>query len=305
MYKFVMSISMFKLILLLRLHKEICDFYEFVKPQRFEQIVREDLLRRLSNVIKDIRPDCELACFGSFAAGLYLPNADMDLVVNSVGYLRGGYKDAFQSSTEMYQLGRLLKSIAVAEPDSIEVIPKARVPLIKFVDRVTSLKIDLSFENNSGTEANGTFQEWKAAFPAMPIIVTLIKQFLMMRGLSDVANGGLGGFSVTCLVTSLLQNMPRIHTGALIPEQHLGEILLEFLDLYGNQLDISRTAISMRPPGYVEKVWSDPVGRPMAADSHYSSRSGTARMLTSLANSRLLILIILITTFPAVRGTSH
>lgn len=88
----------------------------------------------------------------------------------------------------------------------------------------------------------------------MPVLVTVIKQFLMMRGLNEVVHGGLGGFSVTCLVTSLLQNMPRVQSGELVPEQHLGELLIEFLDFYGNRLDTTRTGIVMRPAGYFEKV---------------------------------------------------
>ena len=117
-----------------------------------------------------------------------------------------------------------------------------------------NLGIDLSFENDTGIVANYTFADWKARYPAMPIIATLIKQFLLMRGLNEVVDGGLGGFSVTCLVTSLLQNMPRIQTGELVPEDNLGEVLLEFLDFYGNLLDISRTGIRMHPTGYFNKV---------------------------------------------------
>lgn len=89
----------------------------------------------------------------------------------------------------------------------------------------------------------------------MPILVTIIKQFLLMRGLNEVMTGGLGGFSVTCLVVSLLQNMPQVQSGELVPEQHLGEILIEFLDFYGNRLDTARVGLMMHPPGYFEKVW--------------------------------------------------
>jgi non-canonical poly(A) RNA polymerase PAPD5/7 len=133
----------------------------------------------------------------------------------------------------------------VPEHASVEMIFGAKVPLIKFVDRITGLKVDLSFENDTGIIANGTFANWKAQFPAMPIIVTLIKQFLMMRGLNEVVNGGLGGFSVTCLVTSLLQNMPEVQRGALIPEQHLGFILMEFFNLYGNEFNTTTTGIRL------------------------------------------------------------
>ena len=177
----------------------------------------------------------------------------MDVVVISHTFRNSGIKTSCQSNSKMRKFGNYLE-ITVAERGSVECIPNAKVPIIKFVDRITAIRVDMSFENNTGIVANDTFSLWKGQFPAMPILVTIIKQFLMMRGMNDVATGGLGGFSVTCLVTSLLQNMPRVQTGEVIPEQHLGEMLIEFLDFYGNQLDISRTGISMNPPGYFDKV---------------------------------------------------
>ena len=237
-----------------RLHKEICDFYEFVKPQKFEQIIRDELLARIHSAVKQWSSGCEVHCFGSFAAGLYLPNADMDLVVLSETFREYGVPTVCQSYSQMNKLAEFLERNGIAERWSIEVISKAKVPIIKFIDRITQLKVDVSFENNTGIVANRTFAIWKDIYPAMPIIVTIIKQFLMMRGLNEVANGGLGGFSVTCLVVSLLQNIPRVQTNEILPEEHLGEILLEFLDLYGNLLDIARTGIRMDPPGYFDKV---------------------------------------------------
>ncbi|MCJ1398903.1 hypothetical protein MMC11_002104 [Xylographa trunciseda] len=240
-----------------RLHKEIIDFYEFVKPQKHEQVIREELLGRLRHVIQQWRADLEVHTFGSFAAGLYLPTADMDLVVISKDFRDQGQPNVCQSVNQMRKLADYLQKNGIAEPWSVEVVGGAKVPLVKFVDCITSLKVDMSFENDTGLVANNTFATWKSIYPAMPIIVTTIKQFLLMRGLNEVVNGGLGGFSVTCLVVSLLQNMPRVQTGEIVPEQNLGEILLEFLDLYGNQLDISRTGICMEPPGYFDKrAWN-------------------------------------------------
>lgn len=230
-----------------------------MRPRRFEEEVRQDLLKRLQSIVKKQFYRCEVYCFGSFAAGLYLPNGDMDVVVLSEEFRAGGPAIAGRSKSSMHKFGAYLENSGFAEQDSVEVIPSAKVPLIKFVDRVTGVRVDLSFENHTGLTANDTFDIWKSQFPAMPIIVTVIKQFLLMRGLNEVVNGGLGGFAVTCLVTSMLQNMPRVQSGELVPEQHLGEILIEFLDLYGNQFDISRTGIRMDPPGYFDKV-SDAIG---------------------------------------------
>ncbi len=41
-----------------RLHKEICDFYEFVKPQQHEYYVRQALLSRLQDLITRELPGC-------------------------------------------------------------------------------------------------------------------------------------------------------------------------------------------------------------------------------------------------------
>lgn len=42
-----------------RLHREICDFYEFVRPQHFEQVVREKLLSRLQAATSQRFPACK------------------------------------------------------------------------------------------------------------------------------------------------------------------------------------------------------------------------------------------------------
>ena len=237
-----------------RLHKEICDFYEFVRPRKFEQAVRQELLTRLQDVVSSHIPNCNVRSFGSFAAGLYLPNADMDVVVISDNFQKSGRKLVCQSKKQLFLFGDFIRSSGIAQQGSVEVIAGAKVPLIKFIDKTTMIKVDVSFENNTGVIANNTFALWKKQYPAMPLLVTIIKQFLMMRGMNEVQHGGLGGFSVTCIVTSLLQNMPRVQSGELIPEKNLGEILIEFLDFYGNQLDTTRTGIMMDPPGYFDKV---------------------------------------------------
>ncbi len=240
-----------------RLHKEIVDFYDYVRPREFEELVRNDLLQRLRSFVRIVFPGSDLRCFGSFAAGIYLPNADMDLVVVSEAYMQSGRKFLGQRKKDLYTFGGKLERAEVCVPGSIEVVAAAKVPLVKFVDKSTGLKVDVSFENDTGLTANHTFQSWKAEFPAMPVIVTLVKQLLMMRGLHEVASGGLGGFSITCLVTSLLQNMPPVRNGALKPEEHLGDIFMEFLNFYGNLFNTTVTGIQLNPPGYFEKVGSN------------------------------------------------
>lgn len=240
-----------------RLHKEICDFFEFVRPYEYEEAVRQDLITRIEKATRQAyipgANNVEIKCFGSFAAGLYLPTADMDLVAVSPAYLRTGRKSFCQSRKPMFNLSDYLQNAGIAARGGVTVLHKTRVPIIKFSDKNSGIKVDISFENDSGLHANQTFQEWKAQYPDMPVIVVLIKQMLAMRGLNEVFSGGIGGFTIICLVVSMMQLMPELQSGSMEPNMHYGDLLLNFLDLYGNKFDIRATGITMNPPGYFDK----------------------------------------------------
>lgn len=230
------------------------DFYHFVKPQPFEQTIREKLVADLNGRIKHRYNDGEIYSFGSFPAGLYLPTADMDLVMVSDNFNHNGRKVFASNNSFFWKFKSFLEQSNLVVRDSIDVISRARVPLVKYVDKITGLKVDISFENDTGLIANKTFQDWKARYPAMPMIVTIIKHLLAMRGLNEPVNGGIGGFSVICLVVSLLQHMPQVQSGSMIPEHHLGEVLMEFFNLYGNEFNFVTTGIQLNPPAYFPKA---------------------------------------------------
>ncbi|KAJ9198258.1 hypothetical protein DTO021D3_3796 [Paecilomyces variotii] len=231
-----------------RLHNEILSFYHWVRPQQYENIIRSDLVSRLDTAFANRYYGAQVRPFGSFASGLYLPTADMDLVLLSSTFRRTGRKNYGENKRQIYAFAGFLKTSNIPVPGSIETIAHARVPILKFVDKLTGLRVDLSFDNDSGLLANRTFQLWKSEFPAMPVIVSIIKQFLLLRGLNEVPTGGLGGFSIICLVTSLLQHLPHGHT-----ESNLGSILMDFFDFYGNKFDYGSVGIRMDPPGYFNK----------------------------------------------------
>jgi non-canonical poly(A) RNA polymerase PAPD5/7 len=235
------------------LHNEILGFHSWVKPREFEDIIRRDLVTRLQSAFAIRYYGAELHAFGSFASGMYLPIADMDLVLLSSTFIRTGQKIYGQKKSFIYAFAAYLKTLAITVPGSIETIANARVPILKFVDKLSGLRVDLSFDNNGGLSAIHTMQSWKAAYPSMPIVVAVIKQFLLLRGLNEVPSGGLGGFSIICLVTSLLQHMPQ---GYVSP--NLGSILMDFFDFYGRHFDYRSVGIRMDPPEYFNKVSGSP-----------------------------------------------
>jgi non-canonical poly(A) RNA polymerase PAPD5/7 len=237
------------------LHKEVVDFYEYIKPRDFEERLRSELVRDLKQFCRKVFRDAEVYPFGSFPSGLYLPTGDMDMAFMSDGYVGGGVAKYFTKAT-LHRFKAQLINHQVAWEDEIELILHAKVPLVKFIEHKTGLKVDVSFENDSGVTAIATFKAWRDQYPGMPALVTLIKHFLLMRGLNEPVNGGIGGFSVICLVVSMLQMMPEVQSGNLDTRHHLGQLLLHFLDLYGNKFNYQTIAISLNPPRWIPKVSS-------------------------------------------------
>jgi non-canonical poly(A) RNA polymerase PAPD5/7 len=233
---------------------EIVDFYEYVRPRDFEDKVRRELVARLDQLVRKKWKDAKVLPFGSFMSGLYLPTADMDIAVCSQGFINGKYEPFYDKKKYLFHMKSFLEMNKVAYGTSVEAVSRAKVPLLKYTDDYTGLKVDISFEKLDGQKAIKTFLQWKEQYPAMPPLVAVIKHFLLMRGLNEPVNGGLGGFSVICMVVHLLQMMPEVQSRSMKAEEHLGEMLMRFLDYYGNKFNYEEVAIRMDPPGTINKV---------------------------------------------------
>lgn len=181
----------------------------------------------------------------------------MDLVWVSTRYHSGGLR--YLNMDSKRQVNNILRTTArKLEQDGIArdvaIIAKAKVPIIKFKDKLTNVHVDLSFENLTGISAQSTFLGWKARFgQEMIYLVAFVKQFLVMRGMSDVHSGGLGGFSTICLVVFFLHHFRQEHGTEHSPDL-FGKQLLGFLDYYGNKFDIARYRLVMEPIGLAQKV---------------------------------------------------
>jgi non-canonical poly(A) RNA polymerase PAPD5/7 len=242
------------------LHKEIIDFYDYVRPRDFEENVRRELVSKLEALVRRKWHDARILPFGSFMSGLYLPTADMDIAICSQGFIDGKFP-IYDKKKYLFHMKYYLETQKVAFRNEVEAISRAKVPLLKYTDDCTGLKVDISFEKMDGQKAIRTFLKWKQQYPAMPPLVALIKHFLLMRGLNEPVNGGIGGFSVICMVVHLLQMMPEVQSGSMKAEEHLGEVFMRFLKYYGQEFNYEKVAIRMDPPGILNKVCVSTINR--------------------------------------------
>ncbi|KAK1880630.1 Terminal nucleotidyltransferase 4A [Dissostichus eleginoides] len=214
----------------LGLHEEVIDFYNFMSPRPEEAAMRKEVVNRIEMVIKELWPTANVQIFGSFSTGLYLPTSDIDLVVF-------GKWDR----PPLQDLEQALRKHNVAGPFSIKVLEKATVPIIKLTDRETEVKVDISFNMETGVKAASFIKDYVKMYPVLPYLIFVLKQFLLQRDLNEVFTGGISSYSLILMVISFLQLHPRID--ARNPNENLGVLLIEFFELYGRHFNYSKTGI--------------------------------------------------------------
>lgn len=227
-----------------RLHQELSDLADYLSPTASEAAARSLVVKKCDTVVRKLFPGKKVESFGSFETGLYLPTSDIDLVVISADGTLESSEDE-QIRPPLRKLARALIKAGIADSKSLQIIGKARVPIIKFIDRLTGHPVDISFNIASGLDGARFLKEQLRIFPALRPLLLFLKLFLDLRGLNEVFRGGLGSFSTACLLISFFQLHPLIQLGYLRAEDNLGILLLEFLELYGKLLHYEKVGISV------------------------------------------------------------
>lgn len=219
---------------------EIQDFVHYISPSKEEIVVRNGCIDRLKSAIESFWCDSHVYVFGSYATDLYLPHSDIDMVVKTdnsddVRYLK-------DNRSSLYKLSNYLKNKGIVT--NVEVIAKAKVPIIKLVEAESKIHVDISFERSNGLEAAMVIKGWLDTTPGLRELVLIVKHFLSTRNLNNVHLGGLGGYSTICLVYTFLKLHPRLATDAINPMKNIGVLLIEFFELFGKNFGYDNVAIA-------------------------------------------------------------
>lgn len=229
---------------------EMKDFVGYISPSSHEIHERNKVVNRLKKLIKSFWPETEAHVFGSCATDLYLPGSDIDMVIVSSS---GDYEER----SRLYQLSSYLRSQQLAK--NMEVIAKAKVPIIKFIDPQTGIHIDISFEKTNGIIAAKKIRKWLEDTPGLRELVLIVKQFLRSRKLNNVHVGGLGGYATIILCYHFLKLHPRIATDTMSTLDNLGSLLIEFFELYGRNFAYDDLIIALDAetdaPKYLKKAF--------------------------------------------------
>uniref|UniRef100_A0A6Q2Z3V7 Terminal nucleotidyltransferase 4A n=1 Tax=Esox lucius TaxID=8010 RepID=A0A6Q2Z3V7_ESOLU len=229
---------------ILGLHEEIQDFYAYMSPRPEEERMRREVVERIERVIKDLWPTVDVQVFGSFSTGLYLPTSDIDLVV--FGKFREG------DTRPLWRLEEALRKHKVVEENSVKVLDKATVPIIKLTDSLTEVKVDISFNMKNAVKAAALIKDYKKKYPVLSYLVLVLKQFLLQRDMNEVFTGGISSYCLFLIAVSFLQLHSR--EDPCSPNANAGVLLIEFFELYGRHFNYLKTGIRIKDGGcYLSK----------------------------------------------------
>ena len=214
------------------LDEEIKDFYDYIKPRPCEKRMRAEVIDRVKKIITSRWSQAQVYEFGSYCTDLFLPTSDIDLVVFGE-WVR----------LPLFSLEEEFVKSDIAVEGSILVLDKTAVPIIKFIDKATEVKVDISFNQMGGIKSAQMILRFIQQYPLLPPLAMVIKQFLTQRQLNEVYYGGINSYSLLLMIVSFLQLHPRKQ--ATDSNANLGVLLIEFFELYGRNFNYMKVGISV------------------------------------------------------------
>lgn len=166
---------------------------------------------------------------------------DIDLVIRSQSMAN------LAKESTLHTLANLMRRAGIT--DRVKIIAKAKVPIIKFVTAYGRFWVDISINQVNGVAAGEMIKRFLQELPVLRSLVLVIKSFLAQRSMNEVYTGGLGSYSIVCLVISFLQMHPKIRKAEIDPSNNLGVLVMEFFELYGCYFNYNEVGISLRDGG--------------------------------------------------------
>ena len=87
----------------------------------------------------------------------------------------------------------------------LQVIDKARVPIVKYVDAESAMAVDISLEQDTGANSTRFVKEAMEQWPMLRPLVLILKYYLKQRGLAETYSGGIGSFLLCVMALRCLQ----------------------------------------------------------------------------------------------------
>ncbi|CAO3575075.1 unnamed protein product [Mortierella alpina] len=254
-----------------------------LKPKPEEETRKLALLKKLSDIAREVFGEAEVLPFGSSGNGLALANADMDVCV----FLNTKPGSVEVSPVEFVErIGDRLEEDADFE--NILQLKRARVPIVK-LNHVNGIACDIGYQNDLAIWNTRMLRAYCKIDERVRDIVVIIKLWAKRRKINNPYTGSLSSYAYVLLVIHVLQkrgvlpNLQAIVAGnGSIPfwpcqgfnryffedipnlmqhwqptpealNQSVGELLYEFFRYYASEFRYANQVVSIRSGGLLTK----------------------------------------------------
>jgi len=203
------------------LNRKLRHIYETkLLPTENELSRKKQCYENLQRILKEHWPNSNLRIFGSTASGFAIrDNNDMDFAIEDTGFRTsqkpppdaGGPKDRKQQKKkqpkkppklQVRKIGNILRNNHMV---NVLAIPKARVPIVKFVDPMTDMKCDICVNNLLAVENTILLRSYADIDPRVKQLVVLVKHWAKSRRVNTAFAQTLSSYGYALMCIHLLQ----------------------------------------------------------------------------------------------------
>ncbi|KAM3915307.1 terminal uridylyltransferase 4 isoform 1-T2 [Leptodactylus fuscus] len=291
--------------------------YDELSPSAAEQHNREQILIYLERFIrKEFNGNARLCLFGSSKNGFGFRDSDLDICMTIEGHENA---EKLNCKEIIEGLAKVLKR----HPGLKNILPitTAKVPIVKFEHRESSVEGDISLYNTLAQHNTRMLATYAAIDPRVKYLGYTVKFFAKRCDIGDASRGSLSSYAYILMVLYFLQQrkppvipvLQEIYDGQVIPRrmvdgwnafffdnteelrsrfpslgqntESVGELWLGFLRFYTEEFDFKEYVISIRQKKLLttfEKQWTSKcIAIEDPFDLNHNLGAGVSRKMTN------------------------
>jgi len=215
------------------LQRQLRDIYLRLLPAKEEVAMKKKCFKKIQRILRKKFKESALHMFGSSANNLGIcKNHDIDLSIEidvkpsveddtsqsdseeesqqldlsklQVGGGNGGERDKPTQQQVVKSMANLLRKNRMSR---VIPIPKARVPIVKFIEPETGIECDICVNNLLAVENTVMLRKYSEIDPRLKELVILVKHWSKCRGVNGAFKGTLSSYAYVIMAIHLLQTL--------------------------------------------------------------------------------------------------
>ncbi|XP_054842759.1 poly(A) RNA polymerase GLD2 isoform X2 [Eublepharis macularius] len=186
-----------------KLSQQVLELFQSCQQQTFDLNKKERCRTQLQREIQQIFPNSRLFLVGSSLNGFGTRSSDGDLCLVVK-------EEPMNQKTEARHILSLLQKLFSRKLSSYIERPqliRAKVPIVKFRDKVSCVEFDLNVNNVVGIRNTFLLRTYAYIENRVRPLVLVVKKWASFRGINDASRGTLSSYSLVLMVLHYLQRI--------------------------------------------------------------------------------------------------